>query len=625
MSSVAIALIIAQLVVRAWLAATGNFYWDDLVLIGRASSQPILSWDYLGHSHDGHFMPAAFLVAGISTVIAPVNWVLPAITLVVMQALASLAVWRMIRVVAGRTAGIGALAALAFYLVTPMTVPAFAWWAAALNSLPMQAAMAWIVADAVLLVRSRGRRPDARLIVIRSTVIFVVALAFFEKSLFILPVAFAAAVLAVRYTGSRSPGTTATADPDATGAIGDDRATPGYADTALTRAFSAARTLWASMSIVFVIWLVVFFSVSDATAGQHSIAQTARLVWRSINDAVIPSFVGGPWEWERWVPSPPMGFPPVWMIVLGWVVLAVLVWWAVSRRRGAAGVVICTAFYVIAAQIPVMWNRSSANTALELAQTMRYLPDTAVVITIAIALIIGSPERARTATAVRHARPGADDRGLVPVVALVGALAVASATISLVSFSTSWRDDPTGDYLATAKRSLAANRDHPMFDQSLPLEVLLPVAYPNNQISHTFGRVRDRPEFAVTTDRLNVLDSAGNLVPGAVTPARKIRPGRGACDRPEITGPGRLSLDGPLIQWRWTIGVSYCANRSGQLDMSLEGGRTVRVPVQAGLHVVYVQLEGRGRAIAVRPVTAGLTLHTGEGRVGEVAEARLVG
>ncbi|MGC5255214.1 hypothetical protein ACPXCG_02585 [Gordonia sp. DT218] len=616
-SSVAIALILVQLVVRGWLAATGNFYWDDLVLIGRASTLPILSWDYLGHSHDGHFMPAAFLLAGLSTVIAPVNWLVPAISMIVLQAIASFSVWRMIRVIAGPRAGLAALAALTFYLFSPMTVPAFAWWAAALNTLPMQAAMAWIVADAVLLTRSRGRRRDARMIVIRSSVVFVIALTFFEKSLFILPVAFVAAVLAARFT--ERPDDNAVPRTETAADSGPDRP-----DSALIRAFTSARALWASLAVIFVAWAVVFFSVSDATAGQHSATQTLRLVWRSINDAVIPSLVGGPWEWERWVPSPPMGFAPVWMIVLGWVVLAVLVWWAVTRRRGAVAVLVCTAVYVVGAQLPVLWNRSSANTALELAQTMRYLPDAALVITIAISLIAASPATAR-GEAVRHGG-SPESRRLAPVIVpLAGALAVVSAVISLVSFSTSWRDDPTGDYLANAKRSLAANRDHPMFDQSLPLEVLLPVAYPNNQISHTFGRVQDRPDFAATTDRLNVLDKAGNMVPGAVTPARTVRPGRGSCTRPEVAGPRRLVLDGPLLQWRWTVAVSYCADMDGDVDMGLDGGRTVRVPVRAGLHVAYVQLEGRGRHVSVRPVTPGLSLHTGEGRVGEVAEARLVG
>lgn len=47
---------------------------------------------------------------------------------------------------------------MTFALFTPLGVPGFAWWAAALNSLPMLAALAWVCADAVLLVRTGNRR-----------------------------------------------------------------------------------------------------------------------------------------------------------------------------------------------------------------------------------------------------------------------------------------------------------------------------------------------------------------------------------------------------------------------------------------------------------------------------------
>ncbi|GAA1481424.1 hypothetical protein GCM10009624_18640 [Gordonia sinesedis] len=635
MSCVAVALIVAQLVIRGWLAASGGFYWDDLIFIGRASSQPILSWDYLGAAHDGHFMPAAFLVAGITTVIAPVSWWLPAVTLVVLQAAASLAVWRMIRTVGavparsvatrgpGATAvdsagrrparavavasparAWGALAALAFYLFTPMTVPSFAWWAAALNSLPMQAAMAWIVADAVLLGRGGRSERSQRRIVIRSAVVFLVALAFFEKSLFILPVAFAAAVLVARWSPASA------------------RLGP------VTVAFLRARRLWTVLSVIFVGWVLVYLSITDAAAGNHSVTQTLRLVWRSVNAAVVPSFVGGPWQWDRWIPSPPMGFAPVWMVIAGWVIVALLVVWSVRRRVGAVAILVCTALYVVGAQIPVMWNRSSANTALELAQTMRYLPDSAVVITLAIALIAASPVRsARPQSAesgARHARDGipytTTPRLAAAVVAVT--LVVASSLIAMASFSSAWRDDPTESYLASAKRSLAANREHTMFDQSLPLEVLLPVAYPQNQISHTFGRVADRSPFGDSTDRLMVLDNTGALVPGAVTPRRTVTAGRGSCARPEIAGPSALRLDGPLIDWLWTVQIPYCATADGVVELSLAGGRSVRVPVRSGLRVFYAQLSGHGTDVRIRPLTPGLALHTGSGRVGEVVDAR---
>ena len=69
----------------------------------------------------------------------------------------------------------------------------------------------------------------------------------------------------------------------------------------------------------------------------------------------------------------------------GWAVLAIVVGVIVKLRRGAWPIVVAAAAYVVAAQIPVMWNRSSANTALELAQTMRYPPDSALVMAAALA------------------------------------------------------------------------------------------------------------------------------------------------------------------------------------------------------------------------------------------------
>ena len=152
----AAALIAVQLVIRAVLAFSGYFYWDDLILIGRAGTQDLLSRAYLFDDHDGHVMPAAFLVAGGITRLAPLNWIGPAISLVVLQLLASLALLRALHVILGWRPVL--LVPLTFALFTPLGVPAFAWWAAALNSLPMLAAMAWVCADAILLVRTGNQR-----------------------------------------------------------------------------------------------------------------------------------------------------------------------------------------------------------------------------------------------------------------------------------------------------------------------------------------------------------------------------------------------------------------------------------------------------------------------------------
>ncbi|HET9876285.1 MAG TPA: hypothetical protein VFQ37_11040, partial [Mycobacterium sp.] len=91
-ASAAAALIAVQLAVRAALAFGGYFYWDDLILIGRAGTYPPLSPEMLSYDHDGHLMPGAFAVASLVTWLAPMQWWPAALTLVVAQLLASLAV-----------------------------------------------------------------------------------------------------------------------------------------------------------------------------------------------------------------------------------------------------------------------------------------------------------------------------------------------------------------------------------------------------------------------------------------------------------------------------------------------------------------------------------------------------
>src|SRR6201993_100856 len=179
----AAALIVAQLVIRAVLAFRGYFYWDDLILVGRAGTHGLLSPSYLFDDHDGHVMPAAFLVAGAITRLAPLNWAGPAISLLVLQLLASLALLRALHVILGWRPVL--LIPLTFALFTPLGVPAFAWWAAALNSLPMLAALAWVCADAILLVRTGNQR-----YAVTGVLVYLGGLLFFEKAAVIPFVAF---------------------------------------------------------------------------------------------------------------------------------------------------------------------------------------------------------------------------------------------------------------------------------------------------------------------------------------------------------------------------------------------------------------------------------------------------
>ncbi|MDV3131830.1 hypothetical protein [Mycobacterium sp. 29Ha] len=578
----AVTLIAVQLVVRAVLAFSGYFYWDDLILIGRAGTQNLLSPGYLFDDHDGHVMPAAFLVAGGITRLAPLQWFLPALSLIVLQLLASLALLRALHVILGWRPVL--LVPLTFALFTPMAVPGFAWWAAALNSLPMLAALAWVCGDAVLLVRTGNKR-----YAVTGLLVFVGGLLFFEKAAVIPFVAFAVAALLAYVTGTGSPMTV----------------------------WRSGVRLWVSSLAVTAAWIAVYLAVVDQKRWTLDWSMTWDLLARSVTHGIVPGLVGGPWDWQRWAPASPWGTPPVTVMVLGWVVLAAVVALTVVRKRRIGAVWLVAVGYAVACQIPIYLMRSSQFTALELAQTLRYLPDLVVVLALLAAVGLCAPNREGTEWLdASRARTG------VIVVAVTAF--VASSLYSTATFLTSWRDNPAQPYLQNAEAGLAAAAQRSsaaMLDQEVDPLVLQRVVGPENLASHMFALLQDRPEFGSATTDLRMLDSSGRLVDAKVTWVRSIvegpQPQCGYLVQPDF--PVRMPLDGPLLPADWTAEINYLANSDGSLTMSLTEGVEVKVPVHPGLNRVFVRLPGAGDAIDVSANTAALSVCIASGPVGFVA------
>jgi len=578
----ALSLIAVQLGIRAVLAFGGYFYWDDLILVGRAGTQSLLSPAYLFDDHDGHVMPGAFLLAGTITRLAPLNWVGPAISLIVLSLLASLALLRALHVILGWRPAL--LVPLTFALFTPLAVPGFAWWAAALNSLPMLAAMAWVCADAILLVRTGNRR-----YVFTGALAYLGGLMFFEKSAIIPFVAFTVAALHCHVTGTGSVGTV----------------------------WRAAARLWTACLALTVAWVGVYLIVVDQQRWSFDLSMTRDLLWRSFTHGIVPGLVGGPWNWQRWAPASPWATPPTAVMILGWAVLAAVIAVTLVRKQRIGGVWLAALGYAVACQVPIYLMRSSQFTALELAQTLRYLPDLVVVLALLAAVGLCAPNRPSSGWLDSSARRSAS-------VACLTVAFVASCLYSTATFLSSWRDNPAQPYLQNARTALAtasASSDAPMLDQEVDPLVLQRVAWPENLASHMFGLLEDRPEFSSATSELRILDASGNLADAEVTWVRFIRPGPapqcGYLVQPDI--PVRMPLDGPLLPADWTVEVNYLANSDGSMTLSLAEGDEVKVPVQPGLNRVYVRLPGAGDAITVRANTAALSVCVASGPVGYAA------
>nr|WP_284230618.1 MULTISPECIES: hypothetical protein [unclassified Mycolicibacterium] len=580
---VAVALIALQLAVRTWLAFSGYFYWDDLILIARAGTHDLWSPAYLFDDHDGHVMPAAFLVAGGIAKLAPFDWIWPALSLVALQLVASLAILRALHVILGWRPVL--LIPLTFALFTPLGLPAFAWWAAALNALPMIAAMAWVSADAIMLVRTGNQR-----YALTGTIVFLVGLLFFEKAAVIPFAAFAVTALLAYVLGDRN---------------------------AVKTVWHGGLRLWIASGALTAGWIGLYLLVVDQRRWTLDLPMTGDLLVRSVTHGIVPGLIGGPWDWERWAPSSPWALPQWPVMVVGWLVLVAVIAVSVARKEHARLLWLAAAGYVLVCQLPIYLMRSSRFTAIELAQTLRYLPDLAVFLTLLAAIGFCAPNR------VSSARLDAS-RVRTGLVASAAMLFVVSCAYSTVTFTASWRNNPTRSYVANALTSLAAANAAtaaPLLDQEVDPLILQRFAWPDNLFSHVFALVRDRPEFSTSTTNLRTFDRKGQLVDAQVTWVRHTmtgpKPQCGYLVQPDA--PVRMPLDGPMLPTEWTAEINYLANSDGSMTFALSDGEPTRVPVHPGLNRVFVRMSGAGDAVLASANTSALSVCLASGPVGYVA------
>ena len=243
----------------------------------------------------------------------------------------------------------------------PVGVPAYAWWAAALNHLPMTAALAWVCGDAILLIRSGNRRYAAT-----GMLAYLGGLLFFEKSAVIPFTAFAVTALLAYVQGESAP---------------------------LATVWRRGRRLWLPALIPTALWTVLYLQVVNQRRWSGDLSMTWDPLRRSITHGIVPGLVGGPWQWQRWAPASPWAVPPTAAMVLGWTALVAAVVVSMLRKRRLGLVYWLAAGYAIACQVPIYLMRSSAFTALELAQTLRYLADLVVVIAILASVGFCAPNR----------------------------------------------------------------------------------------------------------------------------------------------------------------------------------------------------------------------------------------
>ena len=176
---VALVLIGLQLLTRAVVVLPSYFWQDDFVHLNLAKkfglSQDFLVRDYSGHVEIGQYFLYWLIGHDIGTAFWPA-----ALSIILLQLVASVLLFLVLRALFGDTAIL--LVPFTVYLFSPLALAAATWWAAALQTLPLQATMLLTI-----LSLTRLHQTGAVKWGLVSVLAQITGLLFWEKAALILP------------------------------------------------------------------------------------------------------------------------------------------------------------------------------------------------------------------------------------------------------------------------------------------------------------------------------------------------------------------------------------------------------------------------------------------------------
>jgi hypothetical protein len=550
-------LIAAGLAFRAWQLAGSWFYFDDLAFMSAGMNDP-LSWHFVGRVYAGHLMPAGWLVIkGLATV-APYDWTVWAAFLLLLQAVASLGMLRLLRSMFGDTRVV--LALLAGYEFYVFTVPAGVWFAAGINQLPLQLALVFGLHAHLSYLRTRSR-----LSLVATLAWTVFGLAFYEKS-FLLFGLYALFALCWFSRGTLSE--------------------------RLTMIWHDYRPGVIAHGVVAVPYLAIYLKYGLPFGGSHQPSGTliSAVAYRLVGVAFSTGAVGGPLEW-RSMSANSLADPSDLISLGSWVVLGSVVWYARGTRtlsRRAWSLILFT----LAANVYLLSSARANLVGPDIGLEYRYQTESAAVFVLALGLAFLPLRGALEVNELRPDVPRPYERA-TPLRSITVVIALLSM-VSTLAYVRNWQhNNATEPYYDNALSTIAHApvKPAPLVDLSLPQNLLWAFGYPENSYSHIFRKLRAETRYPDhSVDHLFVLDDVGRLTEAVIPTTRTMVGGQG-CGYVLGRSPTSIPLDGPVIGGGWWIRMEYGAPHPFHVKIRLGGtSETMRLP--RGDHTAYFKADG---------------------------------
>jgi hypothetical protein len=450
------------------------------------------------------------------------------------------------------------LAGTAFYALAPVSMPSFMSLSSAVNNLPAHVLGLTFVHCTLDWFERRSRAA-----LLAGALALLGSLMFWEKSLVIVPTAFAVTRLA-RHTGG-----------------------PARRRSALPWLLSICTPL--------AVFAVVYLSHADRTRRSTTwppASVMGTLLRDSVTVVVDPMTLGGPWNW---FPSTPpyygLADPPAAVRILGLFCIGLLFALALVRRRllwlwGAVGV------YVIATVAALSIGRAATFGGLVTRQ-YHYWSDLAIPVTLIVA---GSLD------AVMSVRP----RGLRMVLVVTSTVWLAGAVVSMTGFAQLWGKNASGTYLHVLQEELRRTPDVNLWDTSPPADVM-PYLSGNRQISGLARLMAANPSFQSSSSVPYVVDDHGHIRQADFQTWGSAEVPNGCQVVLRGIDSVTLPLRSPVPEGDWFVRVAYLANPSAGIAASLNSGpRNVPLAGErvwpAGLANAYLRATSRagGDSVTLR-------------------------
>ncbi|MFV0462373.1 MAG: hypothetical protein ACK5MP_04115 [Nostocoides sp.] len=602
---VGLALIAVQFLVRVPLALRGWFVGDDFAFIGRAAEFASITPDYLGLAYAGHVMPGSLAWVWLCTHLAPFNFVLPTLADAIVQALTAGVTLALLVVLFGRRWAV--LIPFALFLFTALTVPAFVWWAAALNQGPQELAIATTLLAHVVYLR-KGTYGWG----FAGVAAMLAGLAFSEKTLLVSGLVFA---LTLAYFSS------------------------GPIRERLVGMLRRHWPVWIGYVVVGVAYLFSYVTyVPTPIAGQNPTSGgTSALFANQIFRSIIPSVFGGPWRWEPLGTNAALANPPGLAVVVCTVLAAALIVFSIARHyRAAFGWLVLLGYVLVNGTLLALSRAALVGPNLGL--EFRYVTDIALVGTVCASLTI-LPLRAEWTE--RHGqhlidRPAGQAwlQGLPtqrlreflppldpPVIATTVVAAIAASSVY-----SSWAyTDIFGPNIGKTFIPAAAAEARQLAPGSVvsdtPVDsgVVWNMVYPYTLPSHLLRPLGiDLTVLAPgeSADDLLILNRAGHFEPAgvqglAVSAGPELNCGYRITSEPrQIRLPARTT-----VPWDWVVRIGYLADRPGQVTLTA-ADTTTTLQIHQGPGAVYALVSGSVEVLTFGGLSNGASLCTNDIRVG---------